>query len=136
MDSASRIRFKTRIFTIIVVLSNALGNLFLTWGLRQWGGELALSPLGYVRAIFNPWVGLGVALLILWLLSRMTLLSWADLSYVLPVTAIGYVVSAIFGHVFLNEQISGQRWAGTLFIVAGIALVGRTAPKTTGESAP
>lgn len=136
MDRAARINFKTRVFTIIVVLSNSLGNLFLTWGLRHWEGQLALSPLDYIKAIFNPWVGLGVTLLILWMLSRMALLSWADLSYVLPVTAIGYVVSAIFGRVFLDEQISWQRWAGTLFIVAGIALVGRTAPKTTGESTP
>lgn len=135
MDSAARIRFKTRVFTMIVVLSNALGNLFLTWGLRHREGELAFSPLDYVLAIFNPWVGLGVTLLILWMLSRMALLSWADLSYVLPVTAIGYVVSAIFGRVFLSEQISWQRWAGTLFIVAGVALVGRTAPRTSGETA-
>jgi drug/metabolite transporter (DMT)-like permease len=135
MDAASRIRFKTRIFTIIVVLSNSLGNLLLTWGLRHWEGQLALSPLDYVRAIFNPPVALGITLLVLWLLSRMALLSWADLSYVLPITAIGYVVSAIFGRVFLNEQISWERWAGTLFIVAGIALVGRTSPKTTQEPA-
>ncbi len=131
MDSAERIRLKTRIFTVIVVLSNALGNLFLTLGLKRWGGELALSPFSYVRAIFHPLVGLGVLLLVLWLLSRMTLLSWADLSYVLPVTAVGYVLSALFGHWFLDEQITTQRWAGTLLIVAGIALVGRTAVRTT-----
>ena len=135
MDPAARINLKTRVFTMIVVLSNALGNLSLTWGLRHREGGLALSPVDYVLAIFNPWVGLGVTLLILWMLSRMALLSWADLSYVLPVTAIGYVVSALFGRVFLGEQISWQRWAGTLFIVAGVALVGRTAPKTSGEAA-
>ena len=114
-----------------MVLSNALGNLFLTLGLKRWGGELALSPFAYMRAIFHPLVALGVVLLVLWLLSRMTLLSWADLSYVLPVTAVGYVVSALFGHWFLEEQITMQRWAGTLLIVAGIALVGRTAVRTT-----
>lgn len=136
MDAAARIQLKTRVFTIIVVLSNSLGNLFLTWGLRHWEGQLALSPVDYIKAIFNPWVSLGITLLVLWMLSRMALLSWADLSYVLPVTAIGYVVSAVFGRIFLNEQISWQRWAGTIFIVAGIALVGRTQPKTTGEAAP
>ena len=131
MDPASRIRLKTRIFTLIVVLSNALGNLFLTWGLRHWGGELALSPLGYVRAIFNPWVGLGVALLIVWLLSRMTLLSWADLSYVLPVTSIGYVLVALVGRFFLHEQIRAERWLGIGLIMMGVMLVGKTAPRAT-----
>jgi drug/metabolite transporter (DMT)-like permease len=131
MEASGRIRAKTRIFAIIVILSGALGNFFLTWGLKHWDGRLAYSPLDYIRAFLNPWVLLGVSLLILWLLMRMALLSWADLSYVLPVTALGYVVSALFGRFFLNENISYGRWAGTLLIVAGIALVGRTSPQTT-----
>ena len=56
--------------------------------------------------LFQPWVALGVLLLILWMLSRMALLSWADLSYVLPVTSIGYVLVALAGRVLLNEQIT------------------------------
>lgn len=135
MDPAQRIRFKTRLFTAIVVLSNAVGNLLLTWGLRHWDGQLAYSPFDYVRAFLNPWVTSGVVLLIVWLLARMMLLSWADLSYVLPVTAIGYVVSAIFGKLFLNEHISPGRWLGTALIFAGVVLVGRTAPDTTKREA-
>ena len=79
------------------------------------------------------WVLLGTMLLILWLLSRMTLLGWADLSYVLPVTAIGYVLTAILGKYFLGEEISYQGWAGTGLIVAGIILVGLTEANTTGS---
>ena len=79
----------------------------------------------------NPWVALGILLLICWLLSRMTLLSWADLSFVLPVTSLGYVLTAGMGQFFLGEHISWQRWMGTLLIVAGTALVGSTAPRTT-----
>ena len=131
MEDAGRIRVKTRIFAVICILSSALGNFFLTWGLKHWNGQLAYSPVDYIRAIFNPWVLLGVSLLILWLLTRMALLSWADLSYVLPVTALGYVLSALLGKFFLNENISAGRWAGTVLIVAGIALVGRTSPRTT-----
>jgi drug/metabolite transporter (DMT)-like permease len=136
MESASkRIRLKTRTFAIIVIVSNALGNFFLTWGLRHREGRLSLSPVDYVLAILDPWVMLGVALLILWLLSRMAFLSWADLSYVLPVTALGYVVTALIGRLFLNEQVSWQRWAGTLLIVAGIGLVARTNPHAaSGDS--
>lgn len=125
---------KTGVFALIVVLSNALGNLLLSWGLKNDPAELGLSPLDYIAALFNPWVIGGIALLILWLLSRMALLSWADLSYVLPVTAIGYVASALLGRVFLGEHVSAQRWFGTLLIVAGVALVARTAPKTTGAA--
>ena len=59
------------------------------------GGVVSISPLPYIAALFNPWVALGVSLLIVWMLSQMTLLSWADLSYVLPVTSVGYVLANI-----------------------------------------
>jgi uncharacterized membrane protein len=90
------------------------------------------SPLGYIAVLFNPWVAAGVCLLLTWMLSQMLLLSWADLSYVLPVTSIGYVLTAVAGRVFLNEQISAARWFGVLLIMSGVALVGRTAHNTTG----
>lgn len=105
--------------TVIVVLSNVFGNLALSLGMKA-------TP-----AVDIPMILVGVVLLVLWMLSRMTLMSWADLSYILPVTAIGYVLSAIAGKLFLAEQVSIVRWAGTLFIFAGIAMVGRTSAKTT-----
>jgi drug/metabolite transporter (DMT)-like permease len=56
------------------------------------------------------------------------------LSYVLPVTAFGYVVSAFMGRFFLNEYVSPARWLGALLIAVGIGLVARTAPHTTAGS--
>jgi drug/metabolite transporter (DMT)-like permease len=124
---------KTRIFTVIVVLSNVLGNSFLSRGMRGVGVLLSLSPLPYIQALFNPWVALGATLLVLWLLSHMALLSWADLSYVLPVTAIGYVLVALSAKVFLHEHVSPWRWAGIALIVAGVTLVSRTTAITTAK---
>lgn len=121
MRPDARLRWKTRVFAIIVILTNAFGNFFLDRGMR---GRITTTPVEYVAAILTPWVMLGISLLILWLLSRMALLSWADLSYVLPVTSMGYVASALIGRFFLSEHISPQRWAGTLLIVAGTILVG------------
>jgi uncharacterized membrane protein len=129
----SQLRWKTRAFAVIVILSNALGNLFLTWGMRHGVEELTASPLSFLRAIFNPWVSLGICLLILWLLSKMFLLSWADLTYVLPVTAFGYVLTAVLSRLFLGEHITAARWAGTLLIAAGIVVVGPGDPRS-GES--
>jgi drug/metabolite transporter (DMT)-like permease len=126
--------FKTRIFTALVVLSNVLGNFSLTWGMRQVGRVLSLSPWPYIAALFNPWVALGVALLILWLISQMTLLSWADLSYVLPVTSVGYVLVALAGRFFLHEEISLGRWIGIGLIMMGVMLVTNTAPRSRPES--
>lgn len=73
---------------------------------------------------------MGICLLIAWLISRMFLLSWADLSYVLPVTAFGYVLTALLSRMFLGEQVTAARWAGTLLIMAGVILVGLGNPHT------
>ena len=128
-----RLKWKTRLFAAIVVASNALGNFFLARGMRHLSTS-PRSPLAFIQAIFTPWVALGITLLIVWLLSRMALLSWADLSYVLPVTSFGYVANAAMGHYFLDERVTLQRWAATLLIVAGTVLVGRSV-SNAGEPA-
>jgi uncharacterized membrane protein len=69
-----------------------------------------------------------------WLLLRMSLLSVADLSYVLPVTAAGYVISTFLGRVVLHEQVSLTRWIGSILISVGAALVVST-PRITSEPA-
>lgn len=125
-----RLRWKTRFFLALVIISQPLGNLFLTLGMKH---RVLGSPWDYLVAMFTPQVALGIVLLIVWLLSRMALLSWADLSYVLPLTAVGYIITAVIGRVVLDEQISLARWSGTLLIVAGTALVGMTDAHTNTE---
>jgi drug/metabolite transporter (DMT)-like permease len=119
---------------VVVIFANVAGNFSLTFGMRRTGPGVFESPLGYVTALFDPWVALGVCLLVLWMLSQMALLSWADLSYVLPVTSAGYVLAAIAGRLFLQERISTARWIGVALIMTGVVLVGRTAHSTTGEA--
>ncbi len=129
--SIRRVDLQTKLLTAFVVVTNVLGNFAMSWGMKHQATDLGLSPLAYIRLIFTPWVLLGTTLLILWLLSRMTLLGWADLSYVLPITSIGYVMSAVLGKVFFGEMVTWQRWLGTGFIVIGIIFVGLTAANTT-----
>ena len=129
----ARLRLKTWICTSIVVFSNPFGDFFLKRGLPD-SAHLS-TPLEYIAALFQPLVAIGVVLLIVWQLSRMALLSWADLSYVLPVTSVGYVVVALIGKVLLHETITGRRWTGILLIMAGVALVGGGAPSTVPRKA-
>ena len=124
---SARLRFKTWVCAVVVVLSNVFGNFFMKRGMPA---QLA-TPLEYITVLFQPWVAMGVLLLIVWMASRMALLSWADLSYVLPVTSVGYALVALTGRVLLNEQITAKRWTGILLIMAGVALVsGGSAPQT------
>jgi len=122
----SRLRLKTWICAVVVVFSSVFGNFFLKLGMPA---ELP-TPLAYLTVLFRPVVALGVVLLVLWMLSRMALLSWADLSYVLPVTSVGYVLVALVGRVLLHENITSRRWTGIVLIMAGVALVSGGAPQT------
>ena len=53
----------------------------------------------------------------------------ADLSFVLPLTAISYLLGAGLSRYYLHEQVSPTRWIGALIITAGVIVVG------LGESA-
>ena len=130
-SETARLRLKTLICTVIVVFSNAFGDFFMKRGLPE--SQHLAGPLDFIGALFQPWVALGVVLLVLWQLSRMALLSWADLSYVVPVTSVGYVVVALIGKVLLNEDITGRRWMGIVLIMAGVALVSGSAPSTVAR---
>jgi drug/metabolite transporter (DMT)-like permease len=101
-----------------------LGNLSLAWGMRHFSSVLALNPFLYVRVLFNPYVALGIGALIFGLLTRMALLSLADLSVVLPLSAAGYILSTLLGKLFLREDVNIYRWLGTILIFTGAVVVG------------
>lgn len=107
----------------------------MAWGTKRLPQTLGAHPLVYIKAFADPLVALGVGLLIFALLARLALLSVADLSFVLPMTAIGYLLAALLGKMFLHEAVSGQRWAAVALIFAGAALVGSTPHSTTSEMA-
>lgn len=126
-------RARTYFLLLLFLALRGFGNLSLGWGTRHISSRLTLAfnPLDYIAALFDPWVAAGVAMLILALFARLALLSLADLSFVLPMTAIGYVVAAVLGRIFLHEVVTPQRWLAVLLIFAGAALVGSTTQSTT-----
>src|SRR5213083_3770227 len=123
MNSAtsSEVR-KTQLLTLVVICSNVVGNVSLSHGMRQVGKIVSASPLDYARAFANPWAVAGVLVLALWMITDLALLSRADLSFVLPVTASAYVLVAIGGHFILHDHISWERWLGIGLITGGVIL--------------
>lgn len=117
-------RARTFLFVAIVIVTNVAGNLALSIGMKQSEGTV-------LGVLLDPYVAGGILLLIGWTVSRMALLSWADLSYVLPVTALGYVLNALVGRYVLLEQVSAERWAGAVLVTVGAMLAGSTAPSRT-----
>jgi len=122
---------KTQILVLLVIVTNVFGNVFLSHGMHQVGRIVSASPLDYVRAFANPWTALGICILVVWMLSDLALLSRADLSFVLPVTASAYVLVALLGHFLLHDHISFARWMGILLITGGVILAEETPARTT-----
>ena len=129
-ENRSEVR-KTRILVLLVIATNVLGNVALSRGMHQVGRIISASPLDYLKAFANPWTILGICILVIWILTDLALLSRADLSFVLPVTASAYVLVAICGHFFLHDRISWERWIGILLITGGVILAEETPARTT-----
>jgi drug/metabolite transporter (DMT)-like permease len=110
-----------------MVLADALGDILLTAGMKQVGEVTVLRPrelwIMVRRAMGNPLIGLGVSCLAIGFFLFLTLLSWADLSLVMPMTALGYPVSVLGTRYLLKENVSTQRFMGTVLICIGVALI-------------
>jgi drug/metabolite transporter (DMT)-like permease len=126
----------TQLLTAMVVGTSVVGNTCLSHGMQQVGRIISASPLDYIRALINPWVLIGICILVVWMISDLALLSRADLSFVLPVTAISYVLIAIVGHFFLGDRISWQHWIGVVLITGGVIMAEETPPLTSGRRQP
>lgn len=124
---------KSRLLVLVVIASNVLGNVCLSRGMQQVGRIVSASPFDYVRAFLNPWAVLGICILVVWILSDLALLSRADLSFVLPVTASAYVLVALGGHFLLHDHISWERWTGIVLITGGVILAEKTPERTTSR---
>jgi drug/metabolite transporter (DMT)-like permease len=62
-------------------------------------------------------------LLLAFFATYMTALSWADLTYVLPATSLGYVLLALVARFVLHEHVSPLRWLGIAFITGGVGFI-------------
>jgi len=95
----------------------------LSHGMKQ-AGAISLNHLsGVFVALLNPWVAVGIVLLLAFFATYMNALSWADLTYVLPATSLGYVLLALIARFALHEQISPMRWVGIALISGGVGFV-------------
>jgi drug/metabolite transporter (DMT)-like permease len=108
---------------IAIMLTASVGDSLLARGMAQ-VGQVDTHHLNLLwRALFNPFVDAGIILLIGFFASYTTALSWADLTFVMPATAFGYVVIALLGKFWLHEQLSLSRWAGIALIVCAVGFV-------------
>jgi drug/metabolite transporter (DMT)-like permease len=121
-----------------VALCAPLGDSCLSRGMTSLPPISIIHPSTLVAAVFTPWIALGIALLIGFFASYLTALSWADLTFVLPATAFGNVIVALFARFWLHEAISYERWLGVVLITVGVGFVahGPSLTERPAESKP
>lgn len=106
-----------------VTILAPVGDSLLSYGMKQVGNVSLRHFSELLLAITNPWVGLGIVLLLGFFASYMSALSWADLTYVLPASSLGYVLLAFIARFGLHEEISLMRWLGIALVSAGVGFV-------------
>ncbi len=118
---------RTLAFVALVVFAGTGGELAVTHAMKQIGEVKDFAPravLGILgRALLLGWMWIGLALLTLSFFCFLALLSWEDVSFVVPVTALSYVVGTLGAKFFLGERVTPVRWVGVLLVCLGVALV-------------
>ena len=118
-----RLTLSQYLILLAITLTAPLGDALLARGMRQIG-TVDLHHLGLLwHALFNPFVDLGIVLLIAFFATYTTALSWADLTFVMPATSLSYIVIALMGHVLLGEHLALTRWLGVFLIVCAVGFV-------------
>jgi uncharacterized membrane protein len=121
---------KTLVLVLIAGLLGGAGHVLLSKGMKT-VGDLTEAPTSRIggmvgRTVTNPWVLTGVVLQASFFFLYLTLLSRADVSKILPMTAFDYIVVALLAQMFLAEPVTPARWTGIGFIVLGVFMVSRT----------
>lgn len=118
---------KTVLAIAVVVLSCSLGEVSLTRAMKQVGEIGSLRPGHLIRVgwvtVRNGYFLAGLLLMAVSFLAFLGVLSWADMSLVVPASSVGYVLSTLGARFLLGERVTATRWAGTLLVCAGVALI-------------
>lgn len=106
-----------------VAVFASIGDSMLSRGMKDIG-QVSFSRLSdLILAVRDPWIVGGILFLLAFFAAYTTALSWADLTYVLPATSIGYVLLALIAKFVLHEHITMLRWLGILLIAIGVSFV-------------
>ncbi|HVO56119.1 MAG TPA: hypothetical protein VMT51_00335 [Dongiaceae bacterium] len=139
MATESRLRIKTLIMVLAMVVCAVAGDLMLKRGMTD-AGAVHFTTHGLLHFLAsistNATIWIGILFLLGFMASQMTVMSWADYSYVMPAGAFGYALQTFLAVVVLHETVSAKRWIGVLLICVGVILVGQTKPRTTECAVP
>ena len=111
----------------VLILGSTGGEIALTYGMKAAGEPARLRPKALLiflgRAIRNGWFWVAIPLMALSFYALLVLLSWQPISFVIPASALSYVVGTLGAKYILHEDVCSARWIGVVLVCAGVALV-------------
>ena len=114
------------LFTTIVAAGTG-GELCVSRAMKNVGEAKSFHPAEIatvvLRAIREPWMWAGVAMMASAFFALLGALSMYNVSFVVPVTALSYVAGAFGGAAFLGERVTARRWIGVALVTIGVTLV-------------
>jgi drug/metabolite transporter (DMT)-like permease len=115
------------LFFSLIVMAGTGGELCVSRAMKEIGEVHDFRPAAIIkvlgRALRAKWMWIGIGLMTLGFFSLLAILSLENVSFVVPVTALGYVAGALGGRFFLGERVNWRRWAGVLLVCIGVTLV-------------
>ena len=112
---------------LLSVLLNCAAQLLIRKGMLIEGEVGMQNMLSHVGSMFtNLWLWGAMFCYAVSILLWMSVLSKVEVSYAYPFLSVGYVLSAIAGYAFFNENISPIRIVGIVVICIGVILISRS----------
>ena len=112
---------------VIIVVAGTGGELCVSRAMKRVGEVRDFRPQAIVgvilRALRVGWMWAGVGMMALAFFSLLGALSFLNVSFVVPVTALSYLTGALGAVTFLRERVSPRRWAGVFLVSLGVTLV-------------
>ncbi len=118
---------RTLILMAIAVVAVTLGDIWMSQTMKS-VGSVKIASIGdlfgvAVRVLSIPRFWLAISGMAIFFFIWTSILSYADLTFVLPLTALTYVLNAILARWMLGEVVSPMRWGGVCLITLGVAIV-------------
>ena len=114
------------LFFFIVVVGT-VGELCVSRAMKGIGEVHDFSPKSILSFVLQslrlPWMWLGIALMSLGFFSLLAILSFQEVSFVVPVSALSYPVGALGAKAFMGERVSRDRWIGISVVCLGVTIV-------------
>ncbi|HEY3741910.1 MAG TPA: DMT family transporter [Bryobacteraceae bacterium] len=111
----------------VVVLATVCADLLQSAEMKQVGELDDFRPSGIqalLRAMArNKYLILAVFFMALSFFAFLKLLTIADLSYAVPVSALTIVIDTVLARVLLRERVDWRRWTGAALVAAGVFLI-------------